>query len=93
MSTQNLCFRAKIRKKCIPLYIPVLLYKSGVYGGINHWTCYHDVSQHMQQIQVWETLEYIVLKLNIDGSEVRQQRRVWCTLEDDIHRHLSAKTV
>ena len=30
MSTHNLCFRAKIRKKCIPLYTPVLLYKSGV---------------------------------------------------------------
>ena len=26
-------FRAKIRRKCIPLYTPVLLYKSGVYGG------------------------------------------------------------
>ena len=30
-STHNLCFRAKIRRKCIPLYTPVLLYKSGVY--------------------------------------------------------------
>ena len=29
-STHNLCFRAKNKKKCIPLYTPVLLYKSGV---------------------------------------------------------------
>ena len=31
MSTHNLCFRAKIRKKCsIPLCTPLLLYKSGM---------------------------------------------------------------
>ena len=29
-STHNLCFEAKIRKICIPLRTPVLLYKSGV---------------------------------------------------------------
>ena len=33
-STHNLCFGAKIRKIGIPLHIPVLLYKSGVQGGI-----------------------------------------------------------
>ena len=33
-STHNLCFGAKIRKIGIPLRIPVLLYKSGVQGGI-----------------------------------------------------------
>ena len=33
-STDNLCFGAKIRKIGIPLHTPVLLYKSGVYGGI-----------------------------------------------------------
>ena len=33
-STHNLCFGAKIRKIGIPLQTPVLLYKSGVYGGI-----------------------------------------------------------
>ena len=32
----DLCFRAKIRKKGIPLHTPVLLYKSGVYGGIHY---------------------------------------------------------
>ena len=32
--THNLCFRAKIRKIGIPLHTPVLLYKSGVQGGI-----------------------------------------------------------
>ena len=32
----NLCFWAEIRKKCIPLYTPILLYKSGVYGGQNY---------------------------------------------------------
>ena len=31
-----LCFGAKIRKKGIPLYTPVLLYKSGVRGGIHY---------------------------------------------------------
>ena len=35
-STHNLCFRAKIRKLCIPMLTPILLYKSGVLGGINH---------------------------------------------------------
>ena len=35
MSTHNLCFGAKIRKIGIPLHTPVLLYKSGVYGGIH----------------------------------------------------------
>ena len=35
-STHNLCFKAKIRTLCIPLYTPVLLYKCGVLGGINH---------------------------------------------------------
>ena len=35
-STHNLCFGAKIRKICIPLYTPVLLYKSGVQGGIHY---------------------------------------------------------
>ena len=30
MSTHNLCFREKKRKKCIPLYTQVSLYKSGV---------------------------------------------------------------
>ena len=35
-STHNLCFGAKIRKIGIPLLTPVLLYKSGVYGGIHN---------------------------------------------------------
>ena len=33
-STHNLCFGAKIRKIGIPLHTPVLLYKSGVQGGM-----------------------------------------------------------
>ena len=33
-STHSLCFGAKIRKIGIPLHTPVLLYKSGVEGGI-----------------------------------------------------------
>ena len=36
-STHNLCFGVKIRKIGIPLHTPVLLYKSGVQGGI-HFT-------------------------------------------------------
>ena len=35
-STHNLCFGAKIRKIGIPLQTPVLLYKSGVKGGIHY---------------------------------------------------------
>ena len=35
-STHNLCFGAKIRKIGIPLHTPVLLYKSGVRGGIHY---------------------------------------------------------
>ena len=35
MSTHNLCFGAKVRKIGIPLLTPVLLYKSGVSGGIH----------------------------------------------------------
>ena len=31
-----LCFGTKIRKIGIPLHIPVLLYKSGVQGGIHY---------------------------------------------------------
>ena len=34
-STNNLSFGAKIRKIGIPLHSPVLLYKSGVQGGIH----------------------------------------------------------
>ena len=36
MSTHNLCFGAKIRKIGIPLYTPVLLYKSGVQRDIHY---------------------------------------------------------
>ena len=36
MSTHNLCFGAKIRKIGIPLHTQVLLYKSGVRGGIHY---------------------------------------------------------
>ena len=32
----QLCLGAKIRKICIPLHTPVLLYKSGVQGGIHY---------------------------------------------------------
>ena len=34
-SIYNLCFGTKIRKICIPLQTPVLLYKSEVKGGIH----------------------------------------------------------
>ena len=39
MSTHNLCFRAKIRKICLPL---VLQYESGVLGVNITRTCSHD---------------------------------------------------
>ena len=29
-SPHDLCFRAKVRKQCIPLYTPILVYKSGM---------------------------------------------------------------
>ena len=42
-STHNLCFGAKIRKIGIPLHTSVLLYKSGVSGGVViAWTCFPD---------------------------------------------------
>ena len=42
-STHNLCFGAKIRKIGIPLSTSVLLYKSGVQGGIYiARTCFPD---------------------------------------------------
>ena len=43
-STHNLCFGAKIRKIGILLHTPVLLYKSGVQGGIHYTDMFHDVS-------------------------------------------------
>ena len=36
-STHNLCFGAKLRKIGKPLHTPILLYESGVQGGI-HFT-------------------------------------------------------
>ena len=42
MSTHNLCFGAKIRKIGIPLYTPVLLYKSGYKGVYITRTCFRD---------------------------------------------------
>ena len=45
MSTHSLCFGAKIRKICIPLHTPVLLYKSGVQGGL-HYTDTDAGSMH-----------------------------------------------
>ena len=43
-------FGAKIRKICIPLQTPVLLYKSGVQGGILLRICYHDVIPYRQNM-------------------------------------------
>ena len=40
-------FGAKIRKIGIPLHTPVLLYKSGVEGGI-HYTCFRDAPLILQ---------------------------------------------
>ena len=42
VSTRNLCFGSKIRKIGIPLQTPVLLYKSGVYGGIQYTDMFFD---------------------------------------------------
>ena len=43
MCTHNLCCGAKIRKIGIPLHTPVLLYKSGVQGGVYiARTCFPD---------------------------------------------------
>ena len=43
MSTHNLCFGAKIRKKGIPLHTPVFLHKSGFKGVYVAQTCFLDV--------------------------------------------------
>ena len=51
MSTNNLCFEAKIIKLGIPLHTPVLLYKSGVKGVYITRTCFHHVQV------VFETLD------------------------------------
>ena len=52
MSIHNLCFGAKIRKIVTPRHTPVLLYKSGVYGGIYYMdlffqmvSCVHGLHQ------------------------------------------------
>ena len=42
MSTHNLCFEAKHKKKCIPLHTPILLYESGVKGVFITQTCCPD---------------------------------------------------
>ena len=39
MSTQNLCFGAKIRKKCIPQFYYI---KVGCKGVFVTQTCFHD---------------------------------------------------
>ena len=36
VGTHNLCFGAKIRRIGKPMHTPVLLYKSGVQGGIHN---------------------------------------------------------
>ena len=41
-STHNLRFRAKLRKKGIPLQIPVFLYKNGIQWVYFSWTCFPD---------------------------------------------------
>ena len=48
MSTHNLCFRAKIRKKCIPLYTKVYYIKVGCKGVFITRTCLHDVNSKLQ---------------------------------------------
>ena len=45
MSTHDVCFGAKIRKKGISLHTPVLLYKSGVSGVHISRTCFPDGNQ------------------------------------------------
>ena len=47
MSTHNLCFRAKIRKKIIPLYTPVFFFyiKVGCKGVYISRACLHDALQ------------------------------------------------
>ena len=35
-NSHNLCFGAKVRKIGIPLHTPVLLYESGIQGGIQY---------------------------------------------------------
>ena len=42
MSTHNLSFRAKNKKKCIPLYTPVYYTKVGCKGVFVTRTCFRD---------------------------------------------------
>ena len=49
-STHNLCFGAKIRKIGIPLHTPVLLYKSGVQGGIHCTDMFSSCSDMIEEL-------------------------------------------
>ena len=50
MSTNNLCFGAKIRKIGIPLQNPVLPYKSGVQGIYFSGICFPDGMGQMHMV-------------------------------------------
>ena len=58
MSTNNLCFGAKIRKIGIPLQTPVFLYKSGVYGVYISRTCFPDVKNN-----IWMLYAYLLANI------------------------------
>ena len=62
MSTQNLCFRAKIRKKCIPCTPKFYYIEVGCKGVFITRTCLHDgtgaIKTHIERIRITTTLEY-----------------------------------
>ena len=64
MSTHNLCFGAKVRKICIPLHTPVLLYKTGFKGVFISRTCFSDENWHMKQKGLYYALSFFLLKIS-----------------------------
>ena len=62
MSTHNLCFRAKIRKIGIPLHTPVLLYESGVLGGIHYRDKFFKMKKgNISSVVCTVTLVFLIL--------------------------------
>ena len=49
-STHNLCFGAKTRKIGIHLHTPVLLFKSGVEGGLHFTDMFPEIKKQYRQI-------------------------------------------
>ena len=63
MSTHNLCFKAKIRKKVYPCKPQFCYIKVGCKGVIITWTCYPDVTGQIVDVFVICNFQRLVLVL------------------------------